>query len=153
MKKVWVSAVGRPAAYYDDYILSTHLTPTQVKTALGSIWSISFWELPAFIDVAEKAGLPATKYKLQYQLLLAKPFMMMVMVLLAATCSLRSFRFGRIQTMVLGGLGAGFGFFIFMETSRSFGRSGLAAPEVAAWVPIGITALLALTMLLHQEDG
>ncbi len=153
LQKVWVSAVGRQAAYYDDYILSTHLTPTQVRTALGSVWSISFWELPDFIDVAEKAGLPATKYKLQYQSLLAKPFLLAVMVLLAATCSLGSFRFGRIQTMVLSGLGAGFAFFIFNETSRSFGRSGLAAPEVAAWAPVAIAALLASTMLLHQEDG
>ena len=150
---VWVSAVGRKPAYYDNYILSTYLTPTQVVTALGSVYSLSFWELPEFIDIADKAGLPAIKYKLQFQSLLARPFLLAVMVLLAATSSLRAFRFGKIQTMMIVGLSAGFTFFIFSEVSRNFGVSGLAAPEVAAWAPAGIAGFLALTVLLHQEDG
>ncbi len=153
LARVWVSAVGRKPAYYDTYILSTYLTPTQVVTALGSVNSVSFWELPSFIDIADRAGLPAVKYKLQFQSLLARPFLLAVMVLLAATCSLRAFRFGKVQTMVIIGLSAGFTFFIFSEISRNFGVSGLAAPEVAAWAPAGIAGFLALTVLLHQEDG
>ena len=153
LRRVWVSAVGRQPAYYDNYILSTYLTPTQVTTALGSVYSLSFWELPEFIDIADRAGLPAVKYRLQFQSLLARPFLLAVMVLLAATCSLRAFRFGKIQTMVIIGLSAGFTFFIFSEVSRNFGVSGLAAPEVAAWAPAGIAGFLALTVLLHQEDG
>ncbi len=153
LRSAWISSVGRQPTLHESYILSTYLTPTRVRTALGSTTAISFWELPEFIDVADKAGLPATKYKLHYQMLLARPFLLAVMVLLAATCSLRSFRFGKIQSMVLAGLGAGFTFFVFAEISRNFGNSGLAAPEVAAWAPAGIAGFLALTVLLHQEDG
>lgn len=153
LQSAWVSAVGRQPAFHQNYILSTYLTPTRVRTALGSTASVSFWELPEFIDVADKAGLPATRYKLHFQALLARPFLLAVMVLLAATCSLQSFRFGKIQSMVMAGLGAGFTFFIFSEVSRNFGLSGLAAPEVAAWAPAGVAGFLALTVLLHQEDG
>jgi len=149
----WISAVGRKATYYNEYVLSTHLTPAQVKTALGSTSSVSFWELPKFIDIADKAGLPAEHYKFHYQMLLARPFLLAVMVLLAATCSLRSFRFGKIQTMVITGLGTGFAFMFLSEVSRKIGLSGLAAPEVAAWGPVGIAGCLALTVLLFQEDG
>jgi lipopolysaccharide export LptBFGC system permease protein LptF len=55
--------------------------------------------------------------------------------------------------MVLAGLSAGFTFFILNYVSKNLGTSGFAAPEVAAWAPAGIAGLLALTVLLHQEDG
>jgi lipopolysaccharide export system permease protein len=75
------------------------------------------------------------------------------MVLIAATCSLKAFRFGKIQTMVLTGLTGGFGFFIFSELSRKVGASGLVPVAVAAWGPALIALLLSATVLLHQEDG
>ncbi len=75
------------------------------------------------------------------------------MVLIAATCSLKPFRFGKIQTMVLTGLTGGFGFFIFSELSRKIGVSGLVPVTVAAWGPPIVALLLAATVLLHQEDG
>ena len=52
------------------------------------MFSISFWDLPNFIQIAERAGLPATQYRVQYQLLLSRPFLLVTMVLIAATCSL-----------------------------------------------------------------
>jgi len=74
-------------------------------------------------------------------------------VLIAATCSLRSFRFGGVQTMVIAGLSAGFAFFVFSELSRKVGVSGLVSPTVAAWAPVLVACFLAATVLLHQEDG
>lgn len=148
-----ISAVGREPAFYDQYIVSTHLTPTHVNDSLGSVSSVSFWDLPAFIDLADKAGLPATRHKIRYQMLLSMPALLVVMVLLAATCSLQSFRFGKVQQTALIGLGAGFLFFLFREVSHNIGKSGLAAPEVAAWAPAAIGALLTITVLLHREDG
>lgn len=153
LHNVWVSAVGREAMYYNHYIVSTFLTVTQVRNSFGSAGSMSFWDLPDFIETADKAGLPATKHKLHYQMLMSRPLLLAVMVLLAATCSLRAFRFGKIQTMLIAGLCAGFGFVILSETSRKLGLSGVTTPEVAAWAPVAVTGLLALTVLLHQEDG
>lgn len=153
LDQVWVSSPGREPVFYERYILSTYLSLTQVKDSIGSAQSISFWDLPNFIQIAEKAGLSATRYKVQYQGLLALPLLLVAMVLLAATCSLRSFRFGNIQTMILAGLGTGFGFFMLAEVSRNIGNSGLAAPVISAWVPVVLACCLALTVLLHLEDG
>ena len=153
LKDATISAAGREPEFYESYLVSTHLTPTHVNDSLGSVSSVSFWELPNFIDLADKAGLPATRHKMRYQMLLSLPALLAVMVLLAATCSLQSFRFGKVQTMALIGLGSGFLFFMFREVSHNIGRSGLAAPEVAAWAPAAIGALLAATVLLHREDG
>lgn len=153
LHNAWVSRPGQTPEFYKNFHVSTYLTRTQVRDALGSIIAISFWELPKFIAISEKAGLSATKYQVQYQLLMARPFQMIVMVFLAATVSLRTFRFGGIQTMIITGMIAGFGFFIFAEVSRQIGISGLTPPEIAAWGPIAIVLCLSLTVLLHQEDG
>lgn len=153
LSEAHVSSQSAINSTYDKYIISTYLTVDQVIGSISSARSVSFWELPQFIEFADKAGLSTIRYKLQYHLLLVRPFLLVTMVLLAATCSLKAFRFGRIQTMVIAGLSAGFGFFIFAELSRKIGVSGIASPAVAAWVPVVVACLLAATILLYQEDG
>jgi lipopolysaccharide export system permease protein len=153
LEDAWVSAVGQEAAFYEHYLLSTYLTPTQVRDSLGTVFSISVWDLPNFIEIAERAGLPATQYRVQYQLLLSRPFLLVTMVLIAATCSLRGFRFGNVQINAVFGLAAGFAFFVFAEISRNFAMAGLTSAVAAAWVPVIIAASLALTVLLYKEDG
>lgn len=148
-----VSKVGREAETFAVYTVSTYLTPERVADALGTAISLSVWELPALIEVTEKAGLPSHRFRVQYQQLLARPLLLIVMVLLAATVSLRSFRSGGIQTMVIAGMVGGFGFFLLAEVSRQVGIAGLAPPVLAVWVPALVACFGSLTVLLHQEDG
>jgi lipopolysaccharide export system permease protein len=124
-----------------------------VGDALGSEISVSFWQLPDLIQISEKTGLSADRYKMQYALLLARPALLITMVILAATVSLRSFRSGGIQTMVVAGMVGGIGFFLLAEASRQVGMAGLVSPMAAVLVPIALALLVSLTVLLHQEDG
>jgi len=153
LKNAWISRLEQQPKFYKNYLLSTYLTPTQISDSMGSVESVSFWALPNYIEIANKAGLPATRYKIQYQLLLSKPFLLAIMVLIAATCALRTFRLGRVQTMIILGMCIGFGFFIFAETSRQFGLAEKVTPELAAWVPLFAWSFVVLTVLLYQEDG
>lgn len=153
LEDAWVSAVGQEPARYDRYLLSTYLTPTQVRDSLGTVFSVSFWELPNFIELSERAGLPATQYRVQYHLLLSRPFLLVTMVLIAATCALRGFRFGNVQINATFGLAAGFAFFVFAEISRNFAMAELTSAAAAAWVPVIVASSLALTVLLYKEDG
>ena len=84
---------------------------------------------------------------------MSRPLLCLAMVLLAATVSLRSFRSGGIQTMVVTGMLGGFGFFLFAEVSRQLGVAGIAPPWAAVWMPVLLTILISTTVLLHQEDG
>jgi lipopolysaccharide export system permease protein len=153
LKEAVVSRVGREPEIFQTYLLSTYLTPERVADALGTVISVSFWELPHIIEVAEKAKLSAERLRVQYEMLLSRPLLCIAMVLLAATVSLRSFRSGGIQTMVVTGMVGGFGFFLFAEISRQFGTAGLAPAWAAVWIPVILAILVALTVLLHQEDG
>jgi lipopolysaccharide export system permease protein len=153
LENAQVSSSGALPQFYRKYQVSTYLDAEQVRESVDTVEGVSFWELPGFIEFAERAGLSTTAYRLHYNQLLARPFLMVCMVLLAATCALKPFRFGKIQTMVITGLSAGFAFFVLVELSRKLGMSGYITAGVAAWAPIAITSLLAMTVLLHQEDG
>jgi lipopolysaccharide export system permease protein len=153
LQKALVSRPGREPETFDTYTVSTYLTRERVGEALGSEIAVSLWQLPSLIEVAERAGLSAARYKMQYALLTSRPMLLMAMVILAATVSLRSFRSGGIQTMVITGMVGGIGFFLMTEVSRQIGVAGLVSPTTAVWVPIGLALLVALTVLLHQEDG
>lgn len=148
-----VVRVGQEPETFQTYLLSTYLTPERVADALGTVISLSFWELPALIEVAEKAKLSTAPLRIQYELLLSRPLLCAAMVLLAATVSLRSFRSGGIQTMVITGMVGGFGFFLMAEVSRQIGVAGLAPASVAVWMPVVLAILITTTILLHQEDG
>jgi lipopolysaccharide export system permease protein len=150
------ATVSRPLKepeFFNTYSVSTHLDRARVGDAFGSEIAISFWQLPDLIEVSEKAGLSASKYRMQYALLVSRPGLMLAMVVLAATVSLRSFRGGGIQTMVLTGMVGGIGFFLLAEVSRQVGAAGYLSPALAVGVPISIALLVSLTVLLHQEDG
>ena len=153
LQKAWVVRAGEQAQEFSTYLVSTYLTRDRASEALGSAYGASFWELPDLIQDTEKAALSATAFRVQYELLLSRPLLCVAMVLLAATVSLKSFRAGGIQTMVVTGMIGGFGFFLLAEVSRQLGLAGLAPTWAAVWLPLLLTIFVSLTVLMHQEDG
>lgn len=149
----WVTQPGLPPRQYGTYFLATYLSPERVRDALGSVISLSVWQLPTMIDLAKKAGLSSASFEVQLHLLLSRPFLLIAMVLLGACVSLGSFRSGGTQTMVLFGMGGGFAFFLMAELSRQVGLAGLVDPWIAVWTPVAVAWLATATVLLCQEDG
>ena len=148
-----VARPGREADNFEIYKLSTHLDRERALDAMGSVNTVSIFELPGVIEMVERSNLPAARFRVQYETLKSRPLLLVAMVLLAATVSLRSFRQGGIQTMVATGIIGGVGFFLLTEVSRQIGLAGLASAAVAIWLPVVIACLASVTVLLHQEDG
>ena len=144
---------GREIVRFGAYKLATHLDRERALDALGSVNSVSIFELPGVIDMVERSKLPSARFRVQFELLRSRPLLLVAMVLLAATVSLRSFRQGGIQTMVATGIIGGVGFFLLTEVSRQIGLAGLAPAVVAIWLPVIVACLASVTVLLHQEDG
>jgi lipopolysaccharide export system permease protein len=136
-----------------EYRLKTSLTPEQVHESFATPETVSFWELPLYITIADHAGLVAAGYRLQFQKLIARPFMMAAMVLLAAAVSLRFFRFGGVQKMVLGGMAAGFLLYVLSKMTEDLSKAELMHPVTAAWLPVLVGGLTGIVALLYQEDG
>lgn len=148
-----VMRVDQEPQAFGTYVISTNLTKDQVIESLANLETVSFYDLPEYIARSEQAGLPAVRLRLQYQTLLARPWLMTAMALIAATVSLRLFRLGNILPMILGGVAAGFLLYVALEVTRQLGSSGVIGDVWAAWTPVGVAMLAGLTMLLYQEDG
>jgi lipopolysaccharide export system permease protein len=150
---VRIYASGQPPMAQDTYQLATNLTPEQVRESFATPETVPFWQLPSYIELADRAGLVAAGYRLQYQQLLSRPFLLTAMVLLAASVSLRFFRFGGVQKMVLGGISAGFLLFVLSKFTEDMSKSELLSPVMAAWIPVLVGGLAGFVALLHLEDG
>jgi lipopolysaccharide export system permease protein len=135
------------------YLLKTSLTPEQVRESFATPETVPFWELPLYIKIAEHAGLVAAGYRLQFQKLLARPFLLAAMVFLAAAVSLRFFRFGGVQKLVLSGVAAGFLLYVLSKVTDDLSKAGLMHPVAAAWLPVLAGGLTGFVALLYQEDG
>jgi lipopolysaccharide export system permease protein len=150
---VRIYSTGKPPRIEKSYKLKTNLTLAQVRESFATPETVPFWQLPSYIDMAEKSGLAAAGYRLQFDELIARPFLLAAMVLLAASVSLRFFRFGGVQKMVLSGICAGFLLFLLQKITDDMSKSELLPPLAAAWVPVMVGGLTGFVVLLYQEDG
>ena len=98
----------KPPELFAQWRLPTQLTPRKIEESFASPDTMSFWELPSFIALLEESGFPAQRHRLHYNVLLARPFLLCAMVLVAATFSLRMQRRGGVTAMIVGGVAAGF---------------------------------------------
>jgi len=146
-------ASGKAPDLEASYRLPTNLTLEQVRESFATPETVPFWQLPTYIELADRAGLLAAGYRLQYQQLLARPFLLAAMVLLAASVSLRFFRFGGVQKMVVSGISAGFLLFVLSKITEDMSKSELMSPVAAAWIPVVIGGLSGFVAPLYQEDG
>jgi lipopolysaccharide export system permease protein len=148
-----IYAAGKTPDLLQTYPLPTNLTLEQVRESFATPETVPFWQLPSYIELADRAGLRAAGYRLQYQELLARPFLLAAMVLLAASVSLRFFRLGGVQKMILCGIAAGFFLFVLSKITEDMSKSELLSPVAAAWIPVVIGGLTGFVALLYQEDG
>jgi lipopolysaccharide export system permease protein len=147
-----MSVLEEPQSYV-QYFVATTLNPAQVLKSFTPPESVPFWELDDVIERTERAGLDATRYRMQKGVLAARPLLFVAMVFVAASVSLRFFRFGGVAKMVLGGIAAGFVLYVATELMQDLGGSGIVSPSVAAWFPAVMGSLLGALTLLYQEDG
>lgn len=148
-----VSAPGEAARAAGTYMLATDLTPEQAAAATTPPQGTPFWNLPEMGARTAEAGLDATGYQLQFQMLLARPLLLVAMVLVAASFSLRFFRFGGVVKTLSGGVAAGFVLYIVTKVLSDLGGAGMISPLVAAWSPALVGSMLGTLTLLNSEDG
>lgn len=141
------------ASWPETIDLPTELTPDRIETSFASPETLSLWALPAFIEVLERAGFSAVRHRLHFQSLLALPLLAAAMALLGAGFSMRSSRRGGVARMIGAGVSAGFALFVLDKITGEFGEAGTLPVMLAAWAPTCAGLLLALSLLLHMEDG
>ncbi len=137
----------------DTYLLATSLTREQIAQSFVPPDTVSFYGLRGLAEQVGNAGLDATPYVLRREQLLALPLSLAAMTLVAACFSLRLFRMGGVQRMVLGGVTAGFVLYVAGKVIGDLGNAGIVSAPIAAWSPAVGGCLFGVYVLLHQEDG
>ncbi|MDV7340161.1 LPS export ABC transporter permease LptG [Terasakiella sp. A23] len=150
---VQVHIVDKPTEYNNELWFETDLTLNKIQDSFAPPETMSFWSLPSFIDTMEKAGFSGKRHKLHWHSLLSAPFLLIAMVLIAATFTLRHTRKGGTTFVVSGGMLCGFVLYFFTDISMALALSGSIPVLLAAWAPASICLLLGSTMILHLEDG
>jgi len=153
LTRAWVTQIDSKPVQRNSVRLDTFLTAEQIADSFADPDAISFWQLPQFIAIAHKAGLPANRFQVHYHTLLSRPILLGAMVIVAAVFSMQVFRLGKIGRMVLGGVGSGFLLYFLTDLAQALGSAGRVSPIIAAWSPASIALLIGVTVLLYNEDG
>jgi lipopolysaccharide export system permease protein len=143
----------QPPQHFAALRLRTELTPRKIEESFASPDTMSFWELPGFIALLEKSGFPAQRHRLHFDALLARPFLLCAMVLVAATFSLRMQRAGGAIAMIVAGVISGFTLYVISDIVFALGLAARVPVGLAAWTPTGLSLIFGISMLLHLEDG
>lgn len=153
LRDVWILDPEEPSRHLEEYRLPTQLTRGRIENSFASPETISFWDLPGFIETLESSGFSAVGHRLHFNALLATPLLMCAMVFIAATFGLRHVRRGGMILVVAGGLVTGFVLHIFSDIVFALGLADRVPPVLAGWTPAIVAALFGVTMLLYLEDG
>ncbi|MCZ6771679.1 MAG: LPS export ABC transporter permease LptG [Proteobacteria bacterium] len=151
--EAWQTRPSSPADFAERIEVDSNLTPEKILDSFAPPEPISFWSLPEFIELLTEAGFSAVRHKLQFHRLLATPALLIAMVLLAATFSLRPQRRGNVALVILSGVLAGFLLYFLSNFVFALGLSARIPVVLAAWTPAGVCMMLGVATLLHLEDG
>lgn len=153
LKDVLLTSPELPGTFLDTLQLETSLTVSQIQESFAPPKNLSIWDLPNFIDTLEEAGFSALRHRIYWHSLIAGPVLLLAMVLVAATFSLRATRRGRTGLLILSGIASGFVFYFFTDIILALGLAGTLPVLMAAWTPAIAITLLGLSMMFHLEDG
>ena len=143
----------RDAQRLDTLTLPSNLTAQSIADSFGAPSMVPIWELPAFIRSLTEAGFSARRHVVWFNRELAQPFVLAAMVLLAAGFTMRPARFGGTGSRVLLALLAAMAVFFLRNIAQVLGDNGQIPVVLAAWAPPAIALMLALALVLQQEEG
>jgi len=138
---------------FDALTISTSLTSQEILEKFASPEAVPIWELPDLIKRLNEAGFSSQRQQLFLQSEMARPILLIAMVLIGAGFSMRHARFGQTGIMVLIAVFSAFLLYSLKSIAESLGAAYEIPIALAAWGPPSAGILLTLGLLLHLEDG
>lgn len=133
--------------------IPTSLSETEMIDRFVTPASLSFWQLPPFIQEAREAGFAPTRYELKWQSLLAYPLLLAAMAGLGAAFSLQLQRLGNLARWGAAGVGIGLFLFFYSQLAGAFAMTQAVPAAVAAWSAPLAGVFIALSIVAFMEDG
>ena len=153
LRDVKIYKAGQKAEILNNFIYPTEMNIQRIKDNFVDPEAISFWNLPDTIRFYEMSGFSVLRYKMRYLSLIALPFLLMAMVLVAGIFSLKaSQRQGGVLWMIVFGIATGFTVYFSSQVVAAFGINSYIPVWFAVWVPAIIVASISISVYLHKEE-
>lgn len=153
MRGVQIFKAGQKTETMPTYEYQTSITLQRIKENFIDPDAISVWELPDTIRFYESSGFSASRHQMRYLSLLASPFLLVAMVLIASLFSLKpSVRQGGIMIMIVTGVIVGFMVYFTSQLIYAFGINGYIPVFFAVWSPTLVVSLLGISATLMKEE-
>lgn len=149
----WISMSKRPPVKVKNYRYRTHIDFPRLYENFAAPESFTFWQLPGFISLMDKAGLSAKRHKIYYYSLLVLPFFLISLLMIGAAFSLRLNRRTSRLWFILIGVSVGFAIYFINNMFYKLALSHQLPIIPALTAPLVIGLLLSIAFLLHTEDG
>lgn len=154
LRGVQIFKAGEKTETLPLYEYQTSITINRIKENFIAPDAISFWALPKTISFYESSGFSAVRHQMRYLSLIASPFLLMAMVLVAALFSLKpALRQGGVMWMITIGVVTGFFVYFSSQLIYAFGINGYIPIVLAVWAPTIIVLLLSSTIMLIKEEN
>ncbi len=154
LKGVKVFESGKETKTLPKVSYKTNINLQRIKENFIDPDAISVWELPETIHFYESSGFSALRHRMRYLSLLASPFLLVAMVLIAALFALKpNMRQGGVMFMIVTGITTGFVVYFSSQLVYAFGINGYIPVWFAVWSPALVVALLGVSAMLHFEEG
>lgn len=153
LDNVRITGPDRSLIELDTMRLETDLTMANIQDSFAKPETMSFWALPRFIEILEKAGFSGLRHRLYWYSQLGDPLLLIAMVLFAAGFTLRPLRRGGTAAVIGAGVATGFLIYFTTDVAYALGLSARLPAMLAAWSPAIVGCLLGAGLLFHLEDG
>ena len=115
--------------------------------------TIAIFSLPAFIELLEKAGLPAVEHRIHFHKLLSMPLLMIGLAMLSARATLTNLVRGRRARLFMRGLVIAVGITLFSHFMQVLGGSLRLPVIVAAWAPALTVTVVGAVLLARMDEA
>ena len=154
LKDVKIFVSGKAVEHYGSMRYKTILDIGKIEDNFVEPEAISFWKLPKVISFYEKSGFAVQRHQMRFWSLVVSPLFLVAMVLMAAVFALRpNNRRGGVMFLIVGGIVTGFSAYFLTQVVYAMGNSGNLPVGLAVTAPTIIAGSIAVSLLLHLEDG
>jgi lipopolysaccharide export system permease protein len=154
--KSWELAADNPernAVASATLSLPTNLTTERIRSIYAGTWTISVWDMPRYIRELDRAGLSTRAHRAQLQVALVLPISILAMMFIGAVLTMGHARAANLAVRILATVLAGFALFFLASFARVLGEVGQLPLIFAIWAPPIAAIMMAVGLVLVQEDG
>lgn len=153
LRDVRIYKSGQKAEIINNMKYPTKMSLQRIKDNFVDPEAISFWNLPDTIDFYQASGFSVQRYLMRYISLIALPFMLMAMVLVAGIFSLKpNQRQGGVLMMIVFGIATGFSVYFISQVISAFGINAYIPIWFAVWAPAIVVTSISVSYYLHKEE-